>query len=150
MAMVREANGATDVQTVGELFREYARTTDAPCCFADFERELAVLPAGYSVLILAEVDGIAQGCVALRRLDAQTAEVKRLYVRPGHRGQGIGRALADAAIEAARRQGHRRLVLDSLPTMQAAIALYRLLGFRETTAYLPEPTSGALCFERSL
>jgi GNAT superfamily N-acetyltransferase len=150
MAVVREATGTADVHTVGQLFREYMRTTDASCCFADFERELAALPAGYSVLILAEVDGIAQGCVALRRLDARTAEVKRLYVRPDHRGEGIGRALIEAAIEAARRQGHRRLVLDSLPTMQAAIALYRLLGFRETTAYLPAPTPGALCFERPL
>jgi putative acetyltransferase len=150
MAMVREATGAADVQTLRQLFREYMRATDAPCCFADFERELAALPAGYSVLILAEADGIAQGCVALHRLDARTAEMKRFYVRQRHRGQGIGRALAEAAIEAARRQGHRRLVLDSLPTMQAAIALYRLLGFRETAAYLPEPTPGALCFERPL
>ena len=79
-----------DVARVRELFAEYARIVDQPCCFVDFERELATLPGDYR-LFLAEG---AAGCVALRSLDRDTAEMKRLYVRAAHRGQGIGRALA--------------------------------------------------------
>jgi carbonic anhydrase len=76
--------------------------------------------------------------------------MKRLYVRPAYRARGIGRALAEAAITAARANGHARIVLDSLPKMGAAQGLYRLLDFREVAPYLPEPTPGATCFELNL
>src|SRR5919106_6096121 len=122
---VRRATGAADVAAVRELFAEYARMVDEPCCFADFERELASLPGEYRLFL---ADGAA-GCVGLRILDAHTAEMKRLYVRAAHRGRGLGRALAEAAIGAARQAGCARIVLDTLPKMQEAQALYRALDF---------------------
>jgi ribosomal protein S18 acetylase RimI-like enzyme len=147
MAAIREARAREDVDSVRELFREYAQAVDQPCCFAGFEREVRELPGGYALLLLAEDAEGAAGCVALRALDAKSAEVKRLYVRPRTRGHGLGRGLTEAAIAAARRGGYQRVLLDSLPTMQEALALYRALGFREIAPYLAQPTPGARCFE---
>lgn len=151
--MIRAARTPEDLAVARELFREYAAGTDAPACFVAFEDELAALPGDYappSGRLLLAGDGEPAGCVALRRLDAGTAEIKRLYVRAAHRGTGLGRSLALAAIAAARETGARRVVLDTLPSMIQAQALYRSLGFRESAAYLASPTPGALCFERVL
>jgi ribosomal protein S18 acetylase RimI-like enzyme len=150
MARLIQATAVPELASVRELFAEYARSVDEPCCFAGFERELAELPRGYVAVLLAQEDGSAAGCVALRALDARTAEIKRLYVRPAFRGRSIGRSLAQAAIATARSGGYQRVVLDSLPTMRAALTLYRELDFREAAPYLPEPTPGAKCFELSL
>ena len=146
MAKLVEATGAAQVAAVRELFAEYARMVDEPCCFAGFDRELASLPGEYR-LFLADDDA---GCVAIRLLNPETAEMKRLYVRSAHRGKGLGRALAEAAIAAAREAGCARIVLDTLPKMREAQTLYRLLGFKPIEPYLREPTPGALCFELRL
>ena len=94
--------------------------------------------------------GNAAGCVALRRVDAGSGEMKRMFVRERYRGSGLGRRLALAVIQAARKSGYGRVVLDTLPKLAPAIALYRDLGFRETGPYLACPTPGALCFELKL
>jgi ribosomal protein S18 acetylase RimI-like enzyme len=146
MARLIEATGADEVAAVRELFAEYAHMVDEPCCFADFERELAALPGPYRLFLVED----AAGCVAVRLLDPRTAEMKRLYVRATHRGKGLGRALAEAAIGAARQAGCARIVLDTLPKMREAQALYGLLGFKRIEPYLPEPTPGAICFELRL
>ena len=140
------ATSPAEVAAVRELFAEYARLVDEPCCFADFEAELASLPGEYKLFLLED----AAGCVAVHFLDRQTAEMKRLYVRAAHRGKGLGRALAEAAIAAAREAGCARIVLDTLPKMNEAQALYRTLQFRPIAPYLKNPTPGALCFELSL
>jgi putative acetyltransferase len=149
MARLCEASAPAEVETVRELFAEYARAVDAPCCFAGFEREMRELPRGYGLLLLAREDDAAAGCVGLRELDPSTAEVKRLYVRGPYRGRGMGRVLIEAALDAARKRGYRRVVLDSLPTMHEARGLYHALGFREVAPYLDDPTPGATCFELS-
>ena len=146
MARLVEATSAAQIAVVRELFAEYARSVDAPNCFVGFERELDALPGDYR-LFLADDDG---GCVALRLLGVDTAEMKRLYVRDAHRGKGLGRALAEAAIRAARDAGCTRIVLDTLPKMHEAQRLYRTLDFRPIGPYLEKPTPGALCFELRL
>ena len=146
MARLVEATSAAQIAVVRVLFAEYARSVDAPDCFVGFERELDALPGDYR-LFLADDDG---GCVALRFLGVDTAEMKRLYVRGAHRGTGLGRALAETAIRAARDAGCTRIVLDTLPQMRAAQVLYQALGFRPIAPYLETPTPGALCFELSL
>ena len=136
------------------LFREYSSLVAEALCFQNFDAELAALPGEYAppggVLLIARHGKATAGCVALRRIDARTGEMKRMYVRERYRGSGLGRRLALEAIEAARRLYYARIVLDTLPKLDAAIALYRDLGFRETGAYLACPTPGALCFEFSL
>ena len=146
MAKLVEATRAEEVAVVRGLFAEYARLVDEPACFVDFERELDALPGDYRLLL---AEGAA-GCVAVRLLDPETAELKRLYVRSTHRGKGLGRALAEAAIGVARAAGCKRIVLDSLPQMREAQALYESLGFARIEPYLREPTPGALCFQLNL
>jgi len=143
-----------DLRQVRELFREYQRWVDEPCCFASFEQELAGLPGEYGPpggrLLLALADGMPAGCVALRPFDSGRSEMKRLYVRPAFQGQGLGKRLAQAAIEAARATGCHTLLLDTLPKMASAIALYGALGFARRGAYSSQPTPGALFFELRL
>jgi putative acetyltransferase len=146
MARLAEATDAAAIAQVRELFAEYARLVDEPLCFADFDRELASLPGEYRLFLMED----AAGCVALRFLTADTAEMKRLYVRAAHRGKGLGRVLAERAIAAAREAGCRRIVLDTLPKMQEAQALYHSLRFTKIPPYLETPTPGAICFELSL
>lgn len=154
MARVVEVTDPADLDVVRELFAEYARTVAEPRCFMGFERELAGLPGEYAPpggrLLLAREGDAPAGCVALRRLDPLTCEIKRLYVRPAYRGATLGRHLAEAAVAAARASACRRIMLDTLPSMREAMSLYRSLGFRETAPYLAQPTPGAICFTLAL
>jgi ribosomal protein S18 acetylase RimI-like enzyme len=149
---LRDAVFPDDLGTVRGLFEEYAAWLGVDLCFQGFAAELAGLPGRYAPpaggLWLADDGGAAAGCVALRPLAADRAEAKRLYVRPAYRGTGTGRALAEHALAAA--AGYRRVCLDTLPRMTAAIALYRSLGFAETGPYYANPVPGALFMEREL
>ena len=150
----REAQSGDEVARVRALFVEYAGGLGIDLSFQDFDRELAELPGQYAApagrLLLAEVDGDLAGCVALRRLDPESCEMKLLYVRPGFRGQGIGRALTQAIVEAARGIGYTRMRLDTLPSMSEAIALYEALGFRRIPPYCHNPVEGAVFMELRL
>ena len=154
MLKIAPASAAQDLEEVRILFGEYSGLVADALCFQNFDHELETLPGAYAppwgALLIARDEasaGAAAGCVALRRIDAGTGEMKRMYVRDRYRGRGLGRKLAIAAIEEAKQRNHARLVLDTLPKLTAAIALYRDLGFRECAPYLPAPTPGALCFE---
>ena len=140
-----------DIDEVRTLFGEYSRLVSEALCFQNFDQELEALPGSYAppggVLLIARDKDAAAGCVALRQLDAGTGEMKRMYVRDAYRGTGLGRRLALAIIDEARKRKYGRVVLDTLPKLAPAIALYRDLGFRETGPYLASPTPGAICFE---
>ena len=139
--MIRPAAGA-DIEVVRTLFREYADGLGIDLSFQDFDAELAD-PLGFHELVL-----VAQGgCVALRRVNDETCEMKRLYVRPAARGTGLGRALAGAVIAHARARGYERMLLDTLPAMAEARSLYASLGFRETDAYRYNPVEGTSYLE---
>ena len=137
--------GPDDLETVRGFLREYADGLGVDLSFQDFDSELAD-PLGFYELVLLADDG----CVALRRIDELTCEMKRLYVRPAGRGSGLGRQLAEAVIAAARERGYSRMLLDTLPEMTAAQALYRSLGFRETEPYRHNPVPGAAFLELTL
>jgi len=143
-----------DVECARALFREYADSQHFVGCFQDFGTELSGLPGDYAPptgsLLLARDDGDPAGCVALRKLDDGTCEMKRLYVRPKYRGRGIGRLLADRILADARALGYKRIRLDTLPSMTEARTLYERLGFRRIEAYREYSVCGVLFFELEL
>ena len=154
MVQLVQATSQEDMAHVRALFTEYADSLEVDLCFQGFQEELAGLPGAYAPpdgsLLIARRDRQLVGCVALRKLADEVCEMKRLYLRPAFRGQGAGKELALAIIAEARRIGYRQMRLDTLPSMQAAIALYRSLGFREIEPYRHNPIPGALYMELEL
>ena len=139
-----------DTEALRELFREYFAWLGPEGWFTDIEAELAALPGGYEALLVTRLEGEVAGCVALKRLSDGACEMKRLYVRPAARGSGLGREFVEASIERARELGYAVLRLDTLPTMDAARALYLSLGFRPIERYNENPIAGVLFFELEL
>ena len=145
----------TQIAQARELFLEYAQSLGFSLCFQNFDQELAGLPGDYTPpsgrLLLAEWEGQVAGCVALRKLEDGICEMKRLYLRPGFRGKGLGRAVAEHIIAEARAIGYGRMRLDTVePVMKEAVAMYRRLGFREIPPYRKNPIDGALYMELTL
>lgn len=139
---------ATELEHVRQFFRNYAGWLGVDLGFQNFDAEMASLPGAYSGpegrLFYAELDGKPAGCVGIRKFSEGVCEMKRLYVEPDSRGQGVGRDLALAAIHAARELGYRRMMIDTQPAMRIAVKLYRELGFQEAPAYYPTPVEGTI------
>jgi len=150
MYQIIEVTKTEDIQTVRELFDEYADTIGIDLTFQNFEQELLHIADIYTppegALILAKQEGIPAGCVGLRKIDTHRCEMKRLYVRPTSRGKGLGNALCRKIISKGRQLGYREMLLDTLSTMNDAQALYRLHGFKETEPYYHNPLPAAQYF----
>jgi len=154
-AHIAAASSAGDLAQAAGLFQAYAASLDVDLAYQDFAAELAALPGKYAppagALLLARGDaGRPLGCVAMRPLGPGMCEVKRLYVAPEARGLGLGRELIAAVLAEARRIGYREARLDTLPTMAAAMALYRRAGFVEIAPYYDTPVAGTRFFARTL
>ena len=149
------ATAPAQIEQARALFLEYAQSLGFSLCFQSFDKELAELPGDYAPpdgrLLLAMSGAQAAGCVALHKIEDDICEMKRLYVRPEFRGTGAGRILAERIIAEAVTIGYKRMRLDSIAgQMDAAIFLYRRLGFREIPPYRANPISGALYMELTL
>lgn len=145
----------SNIQHARKLFEEYAAGLGFSLCFQNFDLELAKLPGDYAAphgrLLLAELDGEVAGCVALRKLDDLTCEMKRLFLRSEFRGKRIGKSLVQAIIGEAKAIGYQKMRLDTIPgKMDDAISLYRNIGFKEVGAYYNNPTPGTLYMELDL
>lgn len=149
-AVVAPARGPADLADAAMLFRAYADSLEIDLGYQSFAEELASLPGKYAppagdLFLARREDGLAVGCAAFRPQDpAGVCEMKRLYVTPEGRGQGLGRRLAEAVITSARRAGYDEIRLDTLPSMQAAISLYRSCGFEPMEAYYDTPIAGTV------
>ena len=140
------------IEQTRSLFLEYAESLSFSLCFQSFDEELKTLPGAYAApsgrLLLAHYEQQAAGCVALRMLEANICEMKRLYVRPAYRGKGLGRVLVKRVIADARAIGYERMRLDTIASsMKDAVELYRRMGFQEIPPYRANPIAGALYME---
>jgi len=149
-----EAESASERALAKSLIEEYVDSLGIDLDFQGFREEMAQFPHGYSppegAVLLAYEGTEPTGVVALRRHSGSVCEMKRLYVRPSYRGRGIGRALSEALVRRAVALGYSRMRLDTLPTMDAALGLYRALGFREIPPYRFNPVAGAHYMELDL
>jgi GNAT superfamily N-acetyltransferase len=145
---IRPARIPADIPVARDLFRDYAAGLGIDLGFQDFDAELASLPGKYAPprgrLLLAWDGANAVGCVALRAISDEDCEMKRLFVRPGHRGEQVGHKLAERICSEARAAGYRRMCLDTLSTMSSALWLYSSLGFRPIEPYVFNPIEGAI------
>jgi len=148
-------SSAPELQSARQLFEEYAAGLGFSLCFQNFDQELASLPGKYSPpsgrLLLAYSNEQLAGCIALRQLDAERCEMKRLFVRSEFRGDGLGRVLVGAIIDEARILGYKRMLLDTIPgKMDKAIELYEAIGFIDIEPYYDNPVEGARFMELEL
>jgi ribosomal protein S18 acetylase RimI-like enzyme len=145
-----------DFADVVRLFHAYAASLPVDLSYQDFAGEVAALPGSYApprgrILIARDARGTAVGCVALRPIAPDgTCEMKRLYVAPEARGQGLGARLVEAIVGEAEAIGYREMRLDTLPTMTGAIALYRRMGFAPMAPYYDTPIVGTLFMRRTI
>ena len=156
MLIIVQAETAAQVSTARELIEEYAAWLEFKLCFQGYEEEIQSLPGKYAPpagrLLLALWDGRPAGVIALRPLEEPgVCEMKRLYVRPEFRGHQIGRVLAERIIHEATEIGYLRMRLDTISgKMDSAIAMYRALGFAETSPYYKTPVGQTLFMELAL
>ena len=153
-ARIVPAHSSEQLPMVRELFTEYANSIEVDLCFQGFSKELAELPGDYAPpagrLFVAYEANAPVGCVALRKIDEDICEMKRLYVRPSARGTGLGRQLAKLVIEGAREIGYQKMRLDTLASMKPAIALYESLAFHRIEPYYHNPSGCAVFMELRL
>src|SRR5262245_51354121 len=111
------------------LVWQYVKSLGIDLSFQRIDEELECLADMYSeangIFYIAYVDGKAAACIALRKYLANDCEMKRLYVSSEMRGQGLGMALINKVIAYAKMQGFERILLDTLPAMASAQAVYR-------------------------
>jgi len=151
---IKEAQSSAQLDDLRTLFREYAAALPIDLGYQHFEDELSSLPGAYSApvgaLWLAYGGALPAGCVAVRPLEPLVAEMKRLYVRPGWRGTGLGKKLAQKTIAFAKHAGYQKMRLDTLASMSRARTLYASLGFQEIPAYYPSPIVETVFMELTL
>ena len=154
MLKIIPVNTKEDLHQIRLLFEEYAASLDFNLSFQNFEEELANLPGDYAPpkgrLLLGLWDEEIAGCVALRKINQEGCEMKRLYVRPQFRSLEIGKTLAGKIIEEAKEIGYTGMRLDTVPSMKRARELYETLGFRRIPPYRHNPIAGAVFLELRL
>lgn len=149
------ARSKDDLDVTKELFYEYTAWLDLDLSFQSFAAELATFPGKYApptgeLLLARNAQRDPIGCVALRGLSSDVCEMKRLFVKDSAKGLGVGKALVQALIDAARNRGYKFMRLDSLSKMTAALRLYRSVGFTEIPAYYETPLQDTIFLELDL
>ncbi|MBP7415480.1 MAG: GNAT family N-acetyltransferase [Pyrinomonadaceae bacterium] len=155
MLTITQAETDEQIAEAKTLFREYEAWLGMSLCFQDFENEVATLPGKYATpdgrLYLAYVHDKLAGCIALRKLENETCEMKRLFVRDGFRGHRVGVSLIEKLIADAREIGYKQMRLDTYPPkMGKAVKLYESHGFQAIPPYYDNPHSDVLFMELAL
>lgn len=151
---LKKAESPFDFENGKLLFRQYIQSLDFDLTFQDVDRELKEIAIEYNhptgALILAYDIDKAIACAGIRKFDAETAELKRMFVCPEYRGQQLGKKLLQMAIEESKKIGYKAIRLDTVSNMHSAIRLYQTFGFREIDAYRFNPMEGAVYMEKEL
>lgn len=153
---IRKATGINDMILARKLIENYMHELGEDLCFQGVNEELDNLPGPYAepdgVIYFATLDGenIASAMIALKRLDVDACEMKRLYVEPKHRGLGMGEALVKCLLRAAKQKEYSIMRLDTLARLKSAIAIYESHGFTKIEAYNNAPLEGITYFEKTL
>jgi ribosomal protein S18 acetylase RimI-like enzyme len=141
-------NGGEGLEAVRKLWWAYWHALGLPSDFQGFAEELDQLPGKYGPpkgrLFLVQIDGQPAATAAFRALNHEACEAKRLYVHPAYRRRGIAGDLMAKLVDEARALGYQSLYADTLPTMDAALRMYREIGFVEVGPYADNPTPGAI------
>jgi putative acetyltransferase len=149
-----QAVSEQDWRDARRLVEAYAASLNVDLSFQNFAHELEHLASEYAppsgAFLLAREDESCLGCIGLRRFSDDTGEIKRLYALRAARGRGVGRMLIGGIVSAGRELGYSRLLLDTLPFMNEAQALYQSFGFRPTAAYRFNPVEGTAFLELTL
>lgn len=149
-----EAKSSDQIECARQLFREYQAFLGEDLCFQGFDKELANLPGKYQdptgAILLAEHNDEFVGCVAVRPIENQICEMKRLYVKPQAQGLSAGRLLAEAIIAKAQSLKYEKMQLDTLKRLERALALYQKLGFKEISPYYANPLDQVIYLELDL
>ncbi len=155
MIEIIQAESNEQIEQAQKLFREYEAWFGLNLCFQNFDEEVANLPGKYALpegrLFLAFADKQLAGCVALRKLEKDVCEMKRLFVRDNFRGRKIGNSLLTKLFAEARIAGYRKMRLDTYPPkMGKAVKLYESYNFREISPYYQNPYGETLFMELDL
>jgi GNAT superfamily N-acetyltransferase len=145
MAIIRHATFPADGLLVLDIWREFVASPSVSLAHQNNALEFANIPGKYAApdgcILLADDDGRIDGCVSLKRVDADICEMKRLYVRPRARGTRLGHGLIERVIGEARRLGYSEMRLDALEEFVQAKRLYAAFGFvpAEPISFNPLP-----------
>jgi ribosomal protein S18 acetylase RimI-like enzyme len=155
MIEITQCESPEQIEEIRKLFCEYENWLGIDLCFQDFKKELANLPGKYAKpdgrLFLISVKNKPAGCIALREIDTEVCEMKRLFVREDFRGLGLGKKLIEKLIEEARSAGYKKMQLDTLADkMPSAVKLYKSYGFCEIAPYYHNPHGETLFMELDL
>jgi len=148
------AKTVQDIDKIKKLFIEYQQFLGFDLCFQNFQDELDGLPGNYCPpdgrLFLSLINDKPVGCVALKKLEKDVCEMKRLYTKSKFRGKGFGRQLAIKIIEEAKLAGYKTMRLDTVSFLKEALSLYYSLGFKQTEAYCFNPRDDVIYMELDL
>jgi len=152
--MLKQVDHKNEYPFAADLFQEYAIWLNIDLSFQNFAKELADIDEMYApphgcIYLYCDNDQYV-GCVAVRKIDATKAELKRMYVRDAYRKKGVGQQLLDAALNFAQSAGYHYILLDTLASMTPAMNLYKKNGFKEIPAYYHNPHDNAVYFEKKL
>jgi ribosomal protein S18 acetylase RimI-like enzyme len=151
---ISRANNSKYIDYIKALFLQYAEALNVDLSFQNFEDELKVLPGKYSepegALLIALEDNEPIGCIALRKIDDETCEMKRLFVKPEYRNMRLGKRLVEEIIKEGKQIGYKSMKLDTLKSMESAVKLYKYFGFKETEPYIYNPIKDAIYMELKL
>lgn len=154
--IIRPPESRREWEVVRGLLQDYRNEFDDETCFTSFDQEMENLegyyadPRKYKLIAVERPGNQIVGCVGLRALSPDVAEMKRLYVRPSHRGKLLGKKLAEEIMDIAIKMKFKKMVLDTMHEMKDAQKLYRDLGFVACEPYEDQDPEKMVCYEKNL